>query len=81
MLIGLPDLRHEMLCAIPPFLGERIRCLALIPGESSHSGHSPGLDAMAKRREIPERFEVDSRGMFQIAKQGSIWASFLTRLS
>ena len=70
-----PDLLREMLCAIPPFLGERIRCLAPILGESHDSGHSPGLDATAKRQEIPERFMDDSRGMFQIAEQGSFRAN------
>jgi hypothetical protein len=69
-----PLLRHEMLCAIPPSLGERICHPAPILGESHYSGRNPGLDAMAKRLEIPERTVGDSRDMLQIAEQGSIWA-------
>ena len=45
-------MRREMLCAIPPsFFGE-ICCLAGFLGETGDSGRNPGLDAMAKRREI-----------------------------
>ena len=69
-----PLLRREELGAIPPFLGERISHPAMILGESHSSGRDPSLDAMAKRGEIPERFQGDSRGMLQIAEQGSLWA-------
>jgi hypothetical protein len=36
----------------PPLSFEKISCLALIMGESRDSGQGPGLDRMARRREI-----------------------------
>ena len=36
----------------PPLFFEKISCLALIMGESRDSGQGPGLDQMAKRREL-----------------------------
>ena len=65
-----PLLRHEMLCAIPTFLVETILNLAGIPGESRDSGCNPGLDAMAKKRGIPERFPGRVKTIFQIRDQG-----------
>jgi len=41
-----------MFCAIPPVFLEKIFCQAWIIGESYDSGHDPGLEVMAKRREI-----------------------------
>jgi len=36
----------------PPSFLEKISCLALVMGEFCDSGQGPGLDGMAKRREI-----------------------------
>ena len=41
-----------MLEPYPPLFDEKISCLVTIPGESGDSGHNPGLDGMAKSREI-----------------------------
>ena len=56
-------MRREMVCAIPPFFGDRISYPALIVGESHDLGHDSGLEAMAKRWKIPEGFLGEIRGM------------------
>ena len=61
---------HKTAVLYPPCFDERISCPALIMGKSHDSGHNTGLDAIAKRREIPERFVGEIEGVSQNRDQG-----------